>query len=191
MQITNDFELSLPADEAYALLLDLDRVVPCMPGAELGEAREDGSRDVKVTVKVGPIKLSYGGTVSIAERDDAARSAVLRGQAKELRGQGNAAADIRMTVSGGDGSRSTVATVADVQLTGRAAQTARGIVDDVARRMIADMVACLEARHARAGDAPSAGEARVEAPPAAATPIKGGSLVASLLWARVRRLLRR
>ncbi len=97
MQITNDFSLGLAPDQAYALLLDLEQVTPCMPGAELGEAREDGSHAVKVTVKLGPMRFVYEGTVQIAEQDAAARRAVLVGQARETRGQGSAKATIRTT----------------------------------------------------------------------------------------------
>jgi carbon monoxide dehydrogenase subunit G len=175
MEITNDFELALPPEEAYALLLDLERVVPCMPGAELGEPRGDGSRDVTVNVRVGPIKLSYQGSVTITERDDTLRRAVLRGEARELRGQGTASADI--------------ATVADVQLTGRAAQTARGMVKDVAARMIDDMAGCLDSRFSRVT---SDGE-DAAAPPAAPAqqPIRGGGLLLSVLAGRLRRLFSR
>lgn len=192
MQITNDFELALAPDAAYALLLDLERVVPCMPGAELGDTRDDGTRDVKVNVRIGPIKMSYKGNVEIAERDDDARRAVLRGNAKETAGQGSASADIAMTVTP-NGAGSTVATVADVQLTGRAAQTGRGIVDDVARRMVAEMANCLDARYSRGtADASAAGDVTAPAgPPAAPKPIRGGRLILSVLWERLRRLFRR
>lgn len=189
MEITNDFELALPPEEAYALLLDLERVVPCMPGAELGEPRGDGSRDVTVNVRVGPIKLSYQGSVTITERDDTLRRAVLRGEARELRGQGTASADIAMTVTANGDSGSTVATVADVQLTGRAAQTARGMVKDVAARMIDDMAGCLDSRFSRVT---SDGEVAA-APPAAPAqqPIRGGGLLLSVLAGRLRRLFSR
>jgi hypothetical protein len=197
VQITNDFELALDPDAAYALLLDLERVVPCMPGAELGDARDDGRRDLKVDVRIGPIKMSYKGNVEVTERDDDARRAVLRGSADETAGQGSAAADIAMTVTP-NGAGSKVQTVADVQLRGRAAQTGRGIVEDVARRMIADMASCLDARYSRAtADAPSEDDGTaadgVSAPALAPAPkpIGGGRLILSVLWDRLRRVLRR
>jgi carbon monoxide dehydrogenase subunit G len=189
MEITNDFELALPPEEAYALLLDLERVVPCMPGAELGEPRGDGSRDVTVNVRVGPIKLSYQGSVTITERDDTLRRAVLRGEARELRGQGTASADIAMTVTASGDSGSTVATVADVQLTGRAAQTARGMVKDVAARMIDDMAGCLDSRFSRVTSDGEDAAAPSAAP--AQQPIRGGGLLLSVLAGRLRRLFSR
>src|SRR5215213_4257703 len=87
--------------EAYALLLDLERVAPCMPGATLGEEETDGSRKLTVTVRRGPMKFVYGGTVRIAERDDEAQRAVLVGAARGTRGQGSANARITRTGSGG------------------------------------------------------------------------------------------
>jgi hypothetical protein len=127
--------------------------------------------------------------VTITERDDALRRAVLRGEARELRGQGTASADIAMTVTANGDSGSTVATVADVQLTGRAAQTARGMVKDVAARMIDDMAGCLDSRFSRVT---SDGEVAA-APPAAPAqqPIRGGGLLLSVLAGRLRRLFSR
>jgi len=121
MQITNEFSIGLPPDRAYALLLDLEQVTPCMPGAELGEPREDGSYSVKVTVKLGPMRFVYDGTVAITEKDDAARRAVMVGQARESRGQGSAKATIAMTVSR-DGDASTVSAVAHLDAMGSSAE---------------------------------------------------------------------
>jgi carbon monoxide dehydrogenase subunit G len=145
MQIESHFALSLPPAEAHELLLDLDRVAPCMPGAALGAATQDGGRAVEVTVKLGAMKFVYAGTVRIAERDDDARSATLSATAREKRGQGNAGAQITMTVSDGEDGGSLVAFAADIQLSGRAAQSGRGIVEDVTRRMIDQMTQCIEA----------------------------------------------
>jgi len=145
MQISSDFAIPLPPDDAYRLLLDLDLVVPCMPGATLGDPTGDGGRRVSVTVRLGAMRLSYDGTVRIVEGDPASRRAVLEGQAREARGQGNAKATITMTVSAADdGSRADA--LADIVLSGRAATMGRGIVQDVSRRMIADMAACLQGR---------------------------------------------
>ena len=121
MRITNEFTLSLPPHEAYELLLDLEKVTPCMPGAVLGDELPDGARKVAVTVKVGPIKFTYDGTVRIAEQDAGARRAVLLGTANEARGQGSATAAIAMHVHEVEGGSRVTAT-ADVDLTGRAAQ---------------------------------------------------------------------
>ncbi|MGD9765932.1 MAG: SRPBCC family protein [Candidatus Binatia bacterium] len=148
MQIKNEFSLDLPPDKAYALLLDLERVTPCVPGAELGPKREDGSHKVKLTVKLGPMKFVYDGSVQIAERDETARRAVMVGQARETSGQGDAKATIAMTVTG-QGNTSQVSAIAEVGITGRAAQMGRGMVDDVAKKMIVEMANCLKTRFAQ------------------------------------------
>lgn len=188
MQITNEFSIGLPPEQAYALLLDLEQVTPCLPGAELREEREGGARAVTVTVKLGPMRFVYDGTVQITEQDDAARRAVMVGTARETRGQGSARAAISMTVSG-DGAPSTVSAVADVELTGRAAQMGRGVVEDVAKKMIADMAACLEQRFARP-ETREPGEPAAAQPPAA-KPIRAGALFWTILWGRIKALFGR
>jgi len=189
MQITNEFSIGLPPDRAYALLLDLEQVTPCMPGAELGEAREDGSHTVKVTVKLGPMRFVYDGSVAITEKDDAARRAVMVGQARESRGQGSAKATIAMTVAA-DGAASNVSAVADVELTGRAAQMGRGVVEDVAKKMMADMARCLELRFAQP-ETPAAPAPPPAAPAAEAKPIRAGSIFWTVLAGRIKALFRR
>lgn len=201
MQIRNEFSIPLPPAQAYAILLDLEQVTDCLPGAELGAERADGSRAVKVTVKLGPMRFVYDGAIRGSERDDAARRAVLVGQARETRGQGTAQATITMSVSGKNAS-SRVESVAEVELTGRAAQMGRGVVEDVAKKMIADMVRCLEERFAKpraetdaSGGAPPA-EQEVGAPAASSSPgepesLRAGSLFWTVLVGRIRALFRR
>ncbi len=222
MEISTDFVLPLPPDAGYRLLLDLERVAPCMPGASLEGEREDGSRGLSVAVRLGPMKFNYGGTVRISERDDAIRRAVLVGNAKEKRGQGSARATITMTVAEAENGHSRVESQAVFELTGRAAQTGRGIVEDVARKMVDDMAACLAKQTATPSDAgaqtsgaaapnqpasapnqpastPSAASStqpsHASAPPQAPSPrageIRAGSLMWSVLKARIRRLWQR
>jgi carbon monoxide dehydrogenase subunit G len=145
MRIEQDFEVPVAAPETYALLVDLERVAACIPGGEIGPRDDDGSHPARITVKVGPMRMTYGGKVRIDERDDAARRAVLATDVREQRGQGTAKAKMTMTVAErGSGSR--VETVTDVKLTGRAASMGRGVVDDVAARLVAEMAACIAAR---------------------------------------------
>jgi carbon monoxide dehydrogenase subunit G len=190
MEIATDFELPLAADDAYRMLLDLEQVAPCMPGASLGDEREDQSRELTVTVRLGPMKFVYGGTVRISERHDKERRAVLVGAADEQRGQGSASATITMTVSDNGSGASRVDSLAVLDLTGRAAQTGRGIVEDVSRRMVRDMASCLAAKAAPAEPEPTEGGAP-PAPAPQAKPISGGKLFLSLLWERIARLWRR
>jgi carbon monoxide dehydrogenase subunit G len=196
MQITNHFTLGLPPERAYELLLDLEQVTPCLPGAELGEEQDDGSRAVKVTVKLGPMRFVYDGSVRIADHDDDARRAVLVGQARETRGQGSAQATITMTVGEADAG-SSVEAAADVELTGRAAQMGRGVVEDVAKKMIADMASCLELRFASLEtprvESPGPPGASAAAPMEAAAPseVSGTSLFWTVLKGRLKALFGR
>lgn len=191
MRIDTDFTISAPPAETYARLLELEDVAPCFPGAELGAERPDGAREVRVTVRLGPMRLAYDGEVRIAERDDPALRAVLAGSAREARGAGSASATITMRVEP-DGRGSRVVAEADIDLTGRAAQMGKGIVEDVARRLVGDMAACLEARFAQApaagaGDVPANGAGPAPAPaPAAAAPLDGGRLIAGMVKDRLR-----
>ena len=182
MRIETGFDIPRPPADAYAVLLDLERVTPCFPGAELlGHAPGD-AREVRVTVRLGPMRLAYEGQVRIDQRDDAALRAVLAGTAREARGGGSAEARIAMQVEeAADGARVTAA--ADVELTGRAAQMGRGIIEDVAGRLVGEMAACLEA--GLRADAPSA-TAPAEAP-AAAPPLEGGRLMLDVARDRLRR----
>ena len=166
MRIETGFDIARDPADAYALLLDLERVMPCFPGAELLDRRPDGARDLLVTVRLGPMRLSYKGDVRIAERDDPARRAVLAGNARETRGGGSANARIAMRVEESERGARVVAE-ADVDLTGRAAQMGRGIVEDVATRLVGEMAACLEA--GLAGEVPAG-----DGPPA---PLEGGRLM--------------
>ncbi|MFN8124527.1 MAG: SRPBCC family protein [Thermoleophilia bacterium] len=191
MNIETGFTITRPPAETYALLLRLEDVAPCFPGAELGAERPDGSREVRVTVRLGPMKLAYDGDVRIAERDDAALRAVLAGNAREARGAGSASATITMRVEP-EGAGSRVTAEAEVDLTGRAAQMGKGIVEDVARRLVGDMATCLESRFAAApapaGGAPAngTGPAPAPPPPAAAQPLDGGRLLAGMVKDRLR-----
>jgi uncharacterized protein len=166
VRIETGFDISRPPADTYALLLDLERVMPCFPGAELLARRPDGARDLRVTVRLGPMRLSYQGDVRIAERDDPARRAVLAGNARETRGGGSANARIAMRVEESERGARVVAE-ADVDLTGRAAQMGRGIVEDVATRLVGEMAACLEA--GLAGDVPAGG--------GRPAPLEGGRLM--------------
>jgi carbon monoxide dehydrogenase subunit G len=184
MRIDTDFAISRPPGETYALLLDLERVAPCFPGAELGGERDDGARDVRVTVRLGPMKLAYDGDVRIAERDPAVLRAVMVGNAREVRGAGAASARIAMRVEP-DGEGSRVIAEADVDLSGRAAQMGKGIIEDVARRLVVEMAGRLEATLAAQAPAGS-GPAVSAPPPLAAAPLEGGKFIVGVARDRLR-----
>ncbi|MQA73816.1 MAG: carbon monoxide dehydrogenase, partial [Solirubrobacterales bacterium] len=140
MRIENDFEVPAAPPQTYGLLVDLERVGPCIPGGEVGPRDDDGSHPATIAVKVGPMRMNYRGKVRIDEQDDAAHRAVLVADVREQRGQGTAKATMTMAVVAG-GAGSLVETVTEVKLTGRAAQMGRGVVDDVAARLVGEMAA--------------------------------------------------
>src|SRR3954467_5011314 len=131
MQLENEFTVPASIDEAWAVLLDVERVAPCLPGAAVEPGGgDDGEYNGTMTVKIGPITARYKGTVKIQEADEAARRAVMRAQAKDARGQGTASATITSTMEpAGEGTK--IKVVTDMRVTGPAAQFGRGVMQDV------------------------------------------------------------
>jgi carbon monoxide dehydrogenase subunit G len=173
--IENEFDVAATPAEVYALMIDPERVGPCISGAQVTGRREDGSYDAQVTVKLGPVKMSYRGTIAIVESDAEARTAVMRAKGAEERGQGTAQATLTMSVAEREGG-SHVSVSADLLVTGRVAQMGRGVMQDVARRMIGQMAQNMEAL--------LAGGAPVES----GDSIPAGSLLGSVVADRAKRL---
>ena len=163
MQLQNSFTVPVPVDEAWRVLLDIERIAPCMPGAELQEVEGDEYRGV-VKVKVGPITAQYKGVAKLAEVDAGAHRAVIDAQGRDTRGQGNASAKITMSLAP-DGDGTEVSIDNDVTVTGKVAQFGRGVMADVSTKLLAQFVACLESR-VLSGAPPAAdtGEPREVAP---------------------------
>jgi carbon monoxide dehydrogenase subunit G len=162
MKFENTFEVDAPIDEVYAALLDVERVAPCVPGAEVLEKQSDDNYQVAIKVKVGPISMTYKGNVEIVERDDANHRAVMRARARETRGQGTADARVTMTLTEDGPNRAKGRMEADVQLAGRAAAMGRGVIQDVSAKIVTTFSQNLEAM--------LSGRAPAEAAPAAAAP---------------------
>jgi len=142
MELSNEFEVAVPVERAWAVLTDLERIAPCMPGAQLREVQGDEYRG-SVKVKVGPITTSYDGIIRISELDHSAHLAVLKVEGRETRGQGNVAAEITATlVPTPTGTRVVVAT--DLTITGKVAQFGRGVLADVSAKLLDQFVANLE-----------------------------------------------
>ena len=138
MELTNEFEVAVPIEEAWTVLTDVERIAPCLPGAELQEVEGDQYRGI-VKVKVGPITASYKGTARFEEMDAIAHRAVLKAEGRETRGQGNASATISATLSpSGDGTK--VEVVTDLAITGKVAQFGR----DVSGKLLDQFVHNLE-----------------------------------------------
>jgi carbon monoxide dehydrogenase subunit G len=188
IEIENEFRVPADPGAVYDFLLDLEQVGGCIPGASVGSADDDGAHPAEIVVKLGPMRFTYRGSVRLEDRDEPARGATLSADVREARGQGTAQARMEMRVEGEDnGAR--VHTRTEVQLSGRAASMGRGVIDDVAARMVEDMAACVServgAREAAAAPAPP------DAPAPREAPIGGLRLMARVLWARLKRLFKR
>jgi carbon monoxide dehydrogenase subunit G len=141
MELTNDFRVAAPVDTVWQALTDVERIAPCMPGAELQSVEGDEYKGV-VKVKVGPITAQYKGAAKFASRDDATHRAVLEAEGRETRGQGNASATITAELTP-DGDGTTVSVVTDLKISGRVAQFGRGVLADVSGKLIDQFADCL------------------------------------------------
>ena len=171
MKFENTFAVDAPIDEVYATLLDVERVAPCVPGAEVLEKTGDNAYQVAIKVRVGPISMTYRGNVEIVERDDENHRAVMRARARETRGQGTADARVDLSlVQEGETTKGTM--VADVQLAGRAAAMGRGVIQDVSAKIVTTFSENLEQMLRGGGPAaepaPEPQATGPEAPPAEA-----------------------
>ena len=146
MQLENSFHVPLPVDEAWRVLLDAERSVPCMPGARLDSASGDDCTG-SIKVKLGPINLTYQGRASITAKDETAHRAVIDARGKDQRGNGTAAAVITATLAA-DGGGTRVDVVTDLTITGRPAQFGRGVMTDVGDKMLAQFAEKLAASSA-------------------------------------------
>lgn len=152
MQIEDQFRVPVPIDDAWRLLLDIERIAPCLPGAQLQEVEGDEYRGM-VKVKVGPITAQYKGAAHLEQVDDTAHTAVLRAIGRDTRGQGNASAAIKLSMRA-DGDATVVSIDTDLAVTGKVAQFGRGVLADVSAKLLTQFVDNLE-RDVLAGDAPS------------------------------------
>jgi len=142
--IENEFKVPASVDRAWAYLLDVEKVAPCAPGAELTEVVDDHTWKGKVNLKLGPIALSFAGTVTVAERDEANHRVVLKAQGQEQKGKGAANATVTSWLEpAGDDGMTTVKMQADITLSGTVAQLSRGLLPDVSARLTNQFADCL------------------------------------------------
>jgi uncharacterized protein len=162
VELINEFRVPVPVDQAWDVLTDIERIAPCMPGAQLLSVDGDEFTGA-VKVKVGPITVQYKGTAAFEEKDESARRAVIKASGRETRGQGNAAAVVTAELKDG-GDNTTCVLSTDLTISGKAAQFGRGVLADVATKLIQQFADRLEA------DVLSAGAAPAGAPAASAEP---------------------
>jgi carbon monoxide dehydrogenase subunit G len=198
MQFENSFDVPLPAPQAWKTLMDIERIVRCLPGAELTDKIDDRTYKGKVSVRLGPVALSFAGTASFEEIDDATRHARVKASGIDQKGRGGANAVTSFSVEpAAEGSRVVVKT--DLNLSGSVAQYGRGagMIQEVAQQLIGQFAANLRRQLAAetAASAPVATRATTAVPqPGPQPPVKpisGFRLFALALWGRFRRLLGR
>src|SRR5690554_6561673 len=153
MELEHTFTVAVPVETAWEVLLDLERIVPCMPGATLTSVSGDEFTGT-VAVKLGPVTMTFAGQGRFVERDPQARRVVVEASGKDKRGGGSARATIRAVLRGENGS-TLVDVHSDLVVTGRAAQFGRGMIADVSNRLLGQFTECLAAQ--LAGSQPAAG----------------------------------
>jgi carbon monoxide dehydrogenase subunit G len=169
MELINTFEVSVPIETAWKVLTDVERIAPCLPGAQLQEIEGDEYRGI-VKVKVGPIQAQYKGKATFLERDDVNFKAVLDAAGRDTRGQGNASAIITAQLEAA-GQSTLVTVTTDLTVTGKVAQFGRGVLADVSAKILTQFVDNLEQTvlvddsiTAPAGEAPAAAPVASDSP---------------------------
>jgi uncharacterized protein len=221
MKLEHSFQVAAPLDRVWEALIDVERVAPCLPGAEITEAGEDGTYRGTFSVRLGPTTAAYRGELSMEEVDESAHRAVMKASGQDKRGQGSAKATI-VSLMRQEGDATTVEVETDFTITGRLARFGRGgMIQDVSNRLLRDFSECLQktiegsgATPAAAASEPGGGEGvpgqqapeaarpgaasptaagpSPAAPPAPrAKPVGGFSLLFRALLDRIRRVLRR
>ena len=196
MEFENTFVVDAPVRDVWDLLLDVERVAPCMPGAQVLEQTGEDAYKVAVKVKLGPMTMNYKGDVEILEKDPATHQATMRAKAKEARGQGTASASVRMALhEQGDATQASIVT--EMQMSGKAAAMGQGVIQDVAASLTDTFAHNLAALVEGAGQptvdaaavTPGAEQAAPPPPPpppAAEQALPAGKIAASVVAGRLR-----
>jgi carbon monoxide dehydrogenase subunit G len=146
MEISDSFTVESSADRVWALFLDVEKVAPCMPGAELTEVIDDKTWAGRVRMKMGPVSMKYSGRVVMTERDDASRRMTLRAEGSEESGKGGATAEVRVRVDETPEGGAHVMITQDLALSGAAAQFGGRMIADVSAHLTKQFASCLSAQ---------------------------------------------
>src|SRR5215813_5584906 len=190
MQFDNSFDVALPPPDAWALLMDIQRIAPCMPGAKLTEVVDPKTYRGEIAVRLGPVALTFAGTVHFEEIDDANHTARVRAEGRDAKGRGGAHATATFHIEpSAAGSKVQVHT--DLTLSGAVAQYGRGvgIIQSTAAQLMKQFADNLKTQ--LAASAPISAAVTTEPaspPPAAAQPISGFSLMLKVIWDAIVRL---
>ncbi len=200
MLIENEFTVAAPTDFLWNYLLDVEKIAPCMPGAELTEVVDDKNWKGKLNAKFGPVSMAFAGTVTIESRDDAAHRVVLSAKGMEQKGKGAANAKVTSWLESGPGDGvTTVKMEADITLTGAAAQLSRGLLPEISKKLTQTFADCLQESMAaeqttREGETTEAGAAAATTPakpPVVAKPVGGIRLGIAAIWSIIANFFRK
>lgn len=195
MEIDNSFDVPLPPDQAWKTLMDIERIAPCMPGAELTEIVDDKTFKGKVSVRLGPVALTFQGTATFEDVDDAAHKATVKAQGADAKGRGGANANVGFHIEPSDAG-SSVKIHTDLQLSGSVAQYGRGagMIQDLASQIIGQFADNLskqiEADQPAADAAPAAPADTAPPPQQPAAPAQVGGMAFKVLWNQIVRSIR-
>ena len=191
MEFDNSFEVPLPPAQAWPVLMDIRRIAPCMPGAELTEVVDEKTYKGKIGVRLGPVALTFAGTVTFEEIDNANRRARVKAQGTDAKGRGgaHATASFRLEPSAA-GSQVLVHT--DLSLSGSVAQYGRGVgmIQATAAQIINQFAGNLKAQLVAAPAASADAAVATSVPPTTARPISAFALMMKVLWDAIVRLFR-
>ena len=171
MDLNHEFTVPVPVADAWKILTDVERIAPCLPGAELQEVEGDTYRGV-VKVKVGPIQAQFKGQASFVERHDNSHKAVLKGEGRDTGGKGNASALITAQLTSESAASTKVVVTTDLSITGKVAQFGRGAMADVSDKLLGQFVENLN--QLIASQPASAPESAAAPEPAPAAQTDGG-----------------
>jgi len=190
MEFDNSFDVPLPPDQAWKTLMDIERIAPCMPGAELTEIVDDKTFKGKVSVRLGPVALTFQGTATFEDVDDAAHKATVKAQGADAKGRGGANANVGFHLEPSDAG-SSVKIHTDLQLSGSVAQYGRGagMIQDLASQIIGQFADNLskqiEADQPAADAAPAAPADTAPPPQQPAAPAQVGGMAFKVLWNQI------
>jgi uncharacterized protein len=179
IELDNSFTVPVPPEQAWDVLLDVERIAPCMPGASVTSVEGD-QIEGQVKVKLGPLSLTYKGTAKFTDKDQANHTIAIEATGKETRGAGTASANVQATLTPAEAGSTLVAIHTSLNVTGRPAQFGRSLLPEVSGKLIAQFASNLEALigadspAAEAADTPedsgTADDSSGEAAPVAAKP---------------------
>jgi hypothetical protein len=192
--IENEFTVADNPQHVWEYLLDVERIAPCMPGAEITELVDDRTWKGRMNMKFGPVALTFAGQVTMQDRDDDAHRVVLAAKGMEQKGKGAATANVTSWLEP-DANGTKVKMQADITLTGTVAQLSRGLIPEVSKKLTAQFAECLQ--ESMSAQAPTASEVESASEPAAAPaipaakPVGGIRLGLSAIWSLIVGFFRR